>query len=63
MKPVQIKAEYNQLLEMAAAFGATWFGAALVVNLDYAALIREEGRHIRAHAHRQSPRGKHLCGL
>jgi hypothetical protein len=42
--PVQIKAEYNQLLEMAAAFGAPWFGAALVVNFDYAALTGEKGR-------------------
>jgi hypothetical protein len=32
MKPVQIKAEYNQLLEMAAAFGAPWFGAASFIS-------------------------------
>jgi hypothetical protein len=39
---VQIKAAYNQPLEMAAALGAPWFGAALVVNFNYAALTREK---------------------
>jgi hypothetical protein len=41
---VQIKAEYNQLLEMAAAFGVRRFGAALVGNFDYATLAGEKGR-------------------
>jgi len=35
MRPVQIKVEYNQLLEMATAFGAPWLDAALVVILDF----------------------------
>ncbi|HZF39051.1 MAG TPA: hypothetical protein VE715_09520 [Blastocatellia bacterium] len=33
MKAVQIKAEYNQLLEMATAFGVRLLGTALVVLL------------------------------
>jgi len=46
MKPVQIKAECNQLLEMAAAFGVRLLGAALVVNFDYEALTGEKGRRV-----------------
>jgi len=34
MKPVQIKVQYDQLLEMATAFGVRRFGAAFVVPLD-----------------------------
>src|SRR6266498_359379 len=34
LKCVQIKAEYNQLLEMATAFGVRVLGTALVVILD-----------------------------
>jgi len=39
MECVQIKVEYGQLQEMAAAFGAPCLGAALVVRLDTWAMI------------------------
>ena len=42
MKRVQIKAEYNQLLEVATAFGVRLLGTALVVHFDPAAMIGEE---------------------
>jgi hypothetical protein len=43
LKAVQIKTGYDQLLEMAAAFGARLLGAGLAVNFDSAAMIREGG--------------------
>jgi hypothetical protein len=39
---VQIKAEYNQLFEMAIAFGVRVFGTALLVNL-YSTDFRDKG--------------------
>src|SRR5215813_9320588 len=42
MKSVQIKAEYNQLLEMAIAFGVRALGTALVVN-SYSTDFRDKG--------------------
>jgi hypothetical protein len=42
MKPVYIKVEYNQLLEMAIAFGVRRLDAALVVHFDSVALIVEK---------------------
>jgi hypothetical protein len=44
MKPVQIKVQYDQLLEMAAAFGVRRFGAALVVICGF---YRLSGRATR----------------
>jgi hypothetical protein len=45
LKRAQIIAEYDQLLEMAAAFGVRLLGTALVVNFDSAAMIGE-GAHL-----------------
>jgi hypothetical protein len=39
LKSVRIKTGYNQLLEMATAFGVRALGTALVVNIDSAAMI------------------------
>jgi hypothetical protein len=46
MNIVQIKAECNQPLEMAAAFGVRLLGAALVFNFDYAALTGEKAHRV-----------------
>jgi len=46
MKTVQIKVEYNQLLEVAAAFGMRLLGAALLFTFDYAALAGEKAHRI-----------------
>jgi hypothetical protein len=44
MKSVQIKAEYNQLLEMATAFGVRLLGTALVVISGFYRLPGQETR-------------------